>query len=201
MAILKIAKLGHPVLQKKCAPLDDPTSTDTAKLAKNMKETLAVIGGMGLAAPQVHNPVRMVVFHLPTSRIAPGSPLEPWDYTTLCNPVLTPLTQEKIMNWEKCLSIPGLHGKVPRHTRIRVEYQDLAGESKVIETSHLLAYLLQHECDHLDGVVYPMRMTDMTYLAFNSDPGRLSREVAAGADIDPLFKQLGEAWPEKDNWL
>ena len=201
MSILKIAKLGHPVLQKICSPVEDPQSAETAELAADMRETLAAIGGTGLAAPQVHAPLRLVVFHMPAERIPPGSPVEPRGYTVMCNPVITPLTEQKAMVWERCLSIPGLHGKVPRYTHLKVEFQDLAGEKQEIEARHVLASLLQHECDHLDGVVYPMRMTDMSLLAFNTDPGRLAQEVARGDDLDPVFKRLAQDWPEKDNWV
>ena len=200
MAILKIARLGHPVLQKTCDPVQEPVSVDIIKLAADMQETLETVGGTGLAAPQVHNPVRMVVFHMPADRIPPGAPVKPMDYTVMCNPVITPLDYDKTMVWERCLSIPGLHGKVPRYRHIKVEYHGLDGSLEVIEARHVLACLLQHECDHLDGIVYPMRMNDMSYLAFNTDPGRLAQEVSNGDEIDPVFLKLAADWPEKDKW-
>ncbi|NJN39979.1 MAG: hypothetical protein HC807_02695 [Gammaproteobacteria bacterium] len=89
----------------------------------------------------------------------------------MVNPVITPATGDKTPVWERCLSIPGLHGKVPRHSRIAISYQTLEGETVSHDAHSSWAALLQHECDHLDGIVYPMRMTDLALLAYNDEPG------------------------------
>jgi peptide deformylase len=118
------------------------------------------------------------------------------------NPVITPKGPEKTPVWERCLSIPGLHGKVPRHLQISIRYQDLDGRTHEHEAYSSWAALLQHECDHLDGVLYPQRMTDLSLLAYNDEPGPLAREVASNAGgIDPLFIDLVERWPGRSRWF
>ncbi len=201
MSILKIALLGHPVLQKTAQPVENPADPAIARLVDDMKETLADIGGTGLAAPQVHESLRLVVFRMPAERIPQGAPVEPMDYTVMCNPVVTPLAAEKTYAWERCLSIPGLHGRVPRWPHVKVNFQDLAGRGIELEARHVLASLLQHECDHLDGYVYPMRMDDLSYLAFNGAPGRLAQELKSGASLDPVFESLAKAWPDRERWI
>jgi len=200
MAILKIALMGNPVLQQICEPVEDPTASHIAALADHMRDTLTEIGGTGLAAPQVYESLRMIMVRMPAERIPPGSNLKPWPWTVMINPVLTPLVNEKTTAWERCLSIPGLHGQVPRYPRVRAEYTTLEGEKAALEAEDVQAFLLQHECDHLDGVIYPMRMTDLSYLAFNTDPGRLAAEMAAGRELDPVFVKLVEAWPARGRW-
>jgi len=103
--------------------------------------------------------------------------------------------------WERCLSLPGLHGKVPRHMHIEIEYTDLDGNSHRHDAHSSWAALLQHECDHLDGVVFPMRMTDLSLLAYNEEPGPLAKEVMENPKgIDPLFIDLVERWPGRERW-
>jgi peptide deformylase len=135
-------------------------------------------------------------------RIPAGSDLKPIPWTVMINPEITPKAKNKIEVWERCLSIPGLHGKVPRWPEININYQTLTGDriSQVARSSW--AALLQHECDHLDGILYPMRMEDLSLLAFNDEPGPLARESAeAGTNqIDPLFLELVQSWPAKEKW-
>jgi peptide deformylase len=202
MAVLRIAKMGNPVLLKKAAPVADPTAPGIRKLAADMQDTLEDIGASGLAAPQVFVSRRVVVYRIIASRIPEGSGLEPRPWTVMVNPVITPRTDTQTPVWERCLSIPGLHGKVPRYLDISIEYQDLSGKTVRHEARSSWAALLQHECDHLDGVVYPMRMTDLSLLAYNDEPGPLAREVSADPKgIDPLFIDLVEAWPGRARWL
>ncbi|HEX7054660.1 MAG TPA: peptide deformylase [Burkholderiales bacterium] len=202
MAVLRIAKMGNPALLRKAAPVDDPTDPEIARLAQDMQDTIEDIGASGLAAPQVFVSRRVVVYRMIASRIPPGSGLQPRPWTVMVNPVITPLTQDKTLVWERCLSLPGLHGKVPRHARISMRYQDLQGRVVEHEATSSWAALLQHECDHLDGIVYPMRMTDLSLLAYNEEPGPLAREVAAGdKSIDPLFVDLVERWPGRARWF
>ena len=202
MAVLRIAKMGNPVLLKKAAPVADPRSPEIRKLAEDMQETLEDIGASGLAAPQVFVSRRVVVYRIIASRIPEGSGLEPRPWTVMVNPVITPQTGHKTPVWERCLSIPGLHGKVPRFLSISISYQDLDGKTVSHAAHSSWAALLQHECDHLDGIVYPMRMTDLSLLAYNEEPGPLAREVLSDPKgIDPLFVDLVEAWPGRARWL
>ena len=120
----------------------------------------------------------------------------------MVNPVITPKTDSTTPVWERCLSIPGLHGKVPRFLHIEISYQDLQGKTHRHEAHSSWAALLQHECDHLDGIVYPMRMTDLSLLAYNEEPGPLAREVVSNPKgIDPLFIDLVERWPGQQRWF
>ena len=202
MAVLRIAKMGNPVLLQKAAPVPDPTAPDIRHLAADMKETLEDIGASGLAAPQVFVSKRIVVYRIIASRIPEGSGLEPRPWTVMINPVITPKPEAKTPTWERCLSIPGLHGKVPRFMQINITYQDLDGKTHSHDAHSSWAALLQHECDHLDGIVYPMRMTDLSLLAYNDEPGPLAREVLADPKgIDPLFIDLVERWPGRSRWF
>ena len=202
MAILRIAKMGNPALMQKAQPVSDPTAREIRALAADMQETLEDIGASGLAAPQVLVPRRVVVYRIIAARIPRGSGLEPRPWTVMVNPLITPKTEAKTPVWERCLSIPGLHGKVPRFLHIGITYQDLEGKTVSHDAHSSWAALLQHECDHLDGILYPMRMTDMALLAYNDEPGPLAREVAADASgIDPLFIDLVERWPARARWF
>ncbi|HUG79981.1 MAG TPA: peptide deformylase [Burkholderiales bacterium] len=202
MAVLRIAKMGNPVLLKVTAPVEDPGAPEIRRLAADMQETLEDIGASGLAAPQVFVSKRVVVYRVIASRIPEGSGLEPRPWTVMVNPLITPRSGAKTPVWERCLSIPGLHGKVPRDSHITIRYQDLDGKTVTHDAYSSWAALLQHECDHLDGIVYPMRMTDLALLAFNDEPGPLAREVAANPQgIDPLFIDLVERWPGRSRWF
>src|SRR5437016_9426125 len=125
MAVLRIAKMGNPVLLRKAEPVADPTAPEIRNLAADMQETLDDIGASGLAAPQVFVPKRVVVYRIIASRIPEGSGLKPRPWTVMVNPVITPKAQTKTEVWERCLSAPGLHGKVPRYLAIGIRYQDL----------------------------------------------------------------------------
>jgi peptide deformylase len=202
MAVLRIAKMGNPLLQRKAEPVADPTAPEIRRLAADMQETLEDIGASGLAAPQVFVSKRVVVYRIIAARIPPGSGLVPRPWTVMVNPVITPQTKETTPVWERCLSIPGLHGKVPRYLSIGIRYQDLEGRTHEHDAYSSWAALLQHECDHLDGILYPMRMSDLSLLAYNDEPGPLAREVAANAaGIDPLFIDLVERWPGRSRWF
>jgi peptide deformylase len=202
MAVLRIAKMGNPILMQVAAPVEDPTAPQIRRLAADMQETLEDIGASGLAANQVFVAKRVVVYRIIAARIPAGSGLEPRPWTVMVNPVITPKAQSKTPVWERCLSVPGLHGKVPRFMEIQITYQDLQGQTHTHEARSSWAALLQHECDHLDGIVYPMRMTDMSLLAYNDEPGPLAKEVFANSkSIDPLFIDLVERWPGRERWF
>jgi peptide deformylase len=202
MAVLRIAKMGNPILMQVAAPVEDPSAPQIRRLAADMQETLEDIGASGLAANQVFVAKRVVVYRIIAARIPAGSGLEPRPWTVMVNPVITPKAQSKTPVWERCLSVPGLHGKVPRFMEITITYQDLEGKSHTHDARSSWAALLQHECDHLDGIVYPMRMTDMSLLAYNDEPGPLAKEVFANSkSIDPLFIDLVERWPGRERWF
>ena len=170
MAILKIARMGHPVLMAPARAVADPTDEDTRRLVADMIETMADAPGIGLAAPQVHVPKRVVVFFLPDERTDDGEDDVP--LTVLVNPRITPLGEEISEDWEGCLSLPGLTGMVPRHARIR--YRGITPDGGIIEreADGMHARLVQHEYDHLDGILYPMRMTDLSTFGFKDDMAR-----------------------------
>jgi len=143
-----------------------------------------------------------VVYRIIAARIPEGSGLVPRPWTVMVNPVITPKTETKTPVWERCLSVPGLHGKVPRFMNIAISFFDLDGKKHSHDAHSSWAALLQHECDHLDGVLFPMRMTDLSLLAYNEEPGPLAKEVAANPKgIDPLFIDLVERWPGRARWF
>ena len=194
--------MGNPILLQKAAPVEDPTAPEIRRLAQDMQETIEDIGASGIAAPQVFVSKRVVVYRIIAARIPPRSGLEPRPWTVMVNPVITPKTETKTPVWERCLSVPGLHGKVPRFMHINIRYTDLDGKTHSHDATSSWAALLQHECDHLDGIVYPMRMTDLSLLAYNEEPGPLAKEVAANAKgIDPLFVDLVARWPARSRWF
>jgi peptide deformylase len=179
MAILKIARMGHPVLRRKAEPVADPTAPEIRNLIADMTETLADIGGAGLAAPQIHVPLRVVIFRVPAERIS-GKPEDPaQELTAIINPVIEPLGDEKELGWEGCLSVPGLKGAVPRFARIRYcgVTPDGTPVDRTVEGFH--ARVVQHECDHLDGVLYPQRMTDLRLLMFVEEGARYPIDLAS----------------------
>ena len=182
MAILKIARMGHPVLLAPAGAVEDPTDPSVRRLVADMIDTMEDAEGTGLAAPQVHVPLRVVVFYVAPER---GEPLAPGEalsdaalgdpgvpLTVLINPIIVPLNDEIQIGPEACLSVPGLMGQVPRYRRIRYTALTLEGETLEREAEGFHARVVQHECDHLDGILYPQRMTDMKTLMFDSEAGR-----------------------------
>ncbi len=166
MALLKIARMGHPVLRAPAQPVDDPTAAWVRRLVDDMIETMEDAGGTGLAAPQVHMPWRIVVFRVGGERLTDLEDDTEQALTALINPVVEPVGSERALAWEGCLSVPGLRGVVPRAVNIR--YRALGLDGSVIEraAAGFHARVVQHECDHLDGVLYPQRMTDHRLLGF-----------------------------------
>jgi peptide deformylase len=178
MAILKIARMGHPVLRGRAEEVTDPTTPEIRHLIADMAETLADIGGAGLAAPQIHVPLRVVIFRVPAERLSGRPEDRAQDLTAIINPIIEPLGDEMELGWEGCLSVPGLKGAVPRFARIR--YRGVAPDGtpidRTVEGFH--ARVVQHECDHLDGVLYPQRMTDMRLLMFVEEGARYPIDLA-----------------------
>lgn len=174
MSILKIARMGHPVLAGKADPVPDPTAPEIHRLLVDMAETLADAGGVGLAAPQVHVPLRVVIYRLPAARNdGVEKPL-----TALINPVLEPLGDETASAVEACLSLPGLSGIVPRPVRVRFSGLDAEGRPVSGEAEGFHARVLQHECDHLDGILYPMRMPELSSFGFDEAKAAAARQFA-----------------------
>jgi peptide deformylase len=168
MSILKIARMGHPVLCRRAEDVADPGAPEIHALADDMLQTMQDAPGSGLAAPQVYVSLRMVIFRVPLTDIEEIAGGEP-PLTVLINPILEPLDDEMVTEWEGCLSLPGLRGLVPRYAHLRYRGVDLAGApiDRTVEGFH--ARVVQHECDHLDGILYPQRMTDLTGLIFESE--------------------------------
>ncbi len=182
MAILRIARMGHPVLAQPAAPVEVPTAPEIRRLVADMIETMADAPGIGLAAPQVHVPLRVVVFRVPVERDEDAdAETEDVPLTALVNPEIEPLGEEMESAIESCLSLPGMAGMVPRHVRIRYRATTPEGAAleRLAEGYH--ARVVQHECDHLDGILYPMRMTDLSTLGYGEE---MRRGMAAGGDDD-----------------
>jgi peptide deformylase len=179
MALLKIARMGHPVLRGRAAEIDDPTAPWVHRLVEDMIETMEDSGGTGIAAPQVHVLYRIVVFQVHGERLTdlPGDSEQ--ELTALINPVIEPIGGEQAYGWEGCLSVPGLRGVVPRHLRVRYRGVDLDGNPIDREAAGFHARVVQHECDHLDGILYPQRMTDLRLLVYLEELQRHPIDLAA----------------------
>lgn len=174
MAILKIARMGHPVLAGVAQPVRDPTAPEIKRLVDDMIETMEDANGAGLAAPQVHVPLRVVIFQAPAGRAeASLSQAEAFDHTApltvLINPVIEMMDPAVEGGWEGCLSVPGMRGWVERPRHIRYIGYDTQGRRVVRAAKGFHARVVQHECDHIEGVLYPQRMTDLTKLIFESE--------------------------------
>ena len=173
--IRPILRMGDPRLLQVAAPVEDFDSPQLAVLLQDMADTMQAASGAGLAAPQIGVPLRVVIFG--SDERNPRYPdAEPVPRTVLINPVLTPLGDEMREDWEGCLSVPGLRGVVPRYERLRYRGFDAQGRSFEREVEGFHARVVQHECDHLDGVLYPMRVRDFSRFGF----------------IDVLFPELTE---------
>ena len=164
MAIREVLRMGHPVLRQVAKPVERFDTPELERLLADMTDTMAHEDGAGLAAPQIGESVRVVIFGVSANPRYPDAEEVP--FTVLVNPVIEFLTEETEEGWEGCLSVPGLRGVVPRRTRIRYRGFDASGRpiDRVADGFH--ARVVQHECDHLDGILYPMRMPDMSLFGF-----------------------------------
>jgi peptide deformylase len=168
MAKLEIARLGNPILRRVAEPvnlkeLTDPES-DVQTLIDDMVETMHEEGGVGLAAPQVSRSLQLIVLEADDNNRYPDR--EDIPLTVLINPVITSYSEEKAMGWESCLSLIDFRGLVPRSTRVTVEAFNRQGEKTVVQATDFLAVVLQHEIDHLNGIVFIDRMEDFTKLSY-----------------------------------
>ena len=166
MAVLKVAHLGHPILRQVAEPVPPESigAPEIQRLIEDMFETMAEHDGAGLAAPQVHVSRRIVIYGVEENPRYPDADAVPT--TVLINPKITPVGSEQDEDWEGCLSVPDLRGKVPRFTRIRVEAWGRDGKPLRFAADGFHARVVQHECDHLDGTVYLDRMRSMATLSF-----------------------------------
>jgi len=181
MAILKIARMGHPVLARRADLVPDPAAPEIRRLVADMIETMIDANGAGLAAPQVHVPLRVVVFQAPEERAEEGiGEAERFDHTApltvLINPEIEIVGAEREGGWEGCLSVPGLRGFVERGAHIRYRGFDHEGRPIARTAKGFHARVVQHECDHLDGILYPQRMSDLKQLVFESEMRHWEKE-------------------------
>lgn len=187
MAIHPILRLGDPRLREIAAPVTTFDTPELHALVADMLETMNANDGAGLAAPQIGVGLRVVIFGVESNPRYPAA--EPVPYTVLVNPEIEPLGSDTEDGWEGCLSVPGLRGLVPRYTRIRYRGYDERGARIDREVEGFHARVVQHECDHLDGVLYPQRMLDMSAFGFTEElaaAGALpSRRVEPAEDAEP----------------
>ncbi len=165
MAILKVARLGHPVLRHAAppVPLGEISAPETQRLIDDMIATMREYDGAGLAANQVHTLKQICVIEVFENPRYPDAP--PIPLTVVINPVVTPLGDEMEEGWEGCLSVPDMRGMVPRHTAVRLQCYDREGQHVDLIAKEFFARVIQHETDHLNGIVYLDRMRDLSTLA------------------------------------
>ena len=165
MAILKVARLGHPVLREvaRPIPMQEITSPEVQRVIDDMIDTMREYDGAGLAANQVHVLRQVAVIEVAANPRYPDAPDIP--LTVLINPVVTPLTEETEEGWEGCLSVPDMRGVVPRYTAVRLQCHDRQGEQLDLVAKDFFARVIQHETDHLNGIVYVDRMRDLRTLS------------------------------------
>jgi peptide deformylase len=176
MAVRKVLRMGDPRLLEPSAPVERFDTPELHALVADMEDTMRALNGAGLAAPQIGVPLQVAIFGVERNPRYPDA--EPVPYTVLVNPVITPLDEEQEEDWEGCLSLPGMRGLVPRYKRIRYRGRDAFGAPIDRTASGFHARVVQHECDHLAGILYPMRIRDLRYFGFTAElfPGRELQE-------------------------
>lgn len=162
--IREILRMGDPRLLEKARPVEAFGTPELQALVADMQDTMRAANGAGLAAPQIGVGLRVVIFGLESNPRYPQA--GPVPFTILVNPVLTPLADELEEGWEGCLSVPGLRGVVPRWTHLGYRGFDPEGTLIEREATGFHARVVQHECDHLDGILYPMRIRDLTRFGY-----------------------------------
>jgi peptide deformylase len=174
MAVRRVLTMGEPLLREVAAPVAHFDAV-LAALVSDMDDTMRHLSGAGIAAPQIGVSARVVIFELKDNPRYPH--LKPIPYTVLVNPVLTVLDEAQDEGWEGCLSVPGMRGLVPRYRRLRYQGADLRGEplDRTVEGFH--ARVVQHEVDHLDGILFPQRVRDLRNFGF---------EDALAAQMTPM---------------
>ncbi|MBY0267308.1 MAG: peptide deformylase [Burkholderiales bacterium] len=172
MAVRPVLRMGDPRLLQRSQPVVRFGTPELHELLRDMEDTMHALNGAGLAAPQIGVLLRVVIFGFSASPRYPDA--QPVPYTVLINPLLEPLSDEMEDGWEGCLSVPGMRGEVPRYRRLRYRGFDASGQpiDRSVEGFH--ARVVQHECDHLDGILYPMRIRDLSRFGFTEElfPGQ-----------------------------
>jgi peptide deformylase len=168
--------MGDALLLRRAEAVTQFDTPELHSLLADMRDTMLASDGVGLAAPQIGVNLRVVIFEVGSNPRYPDAEVVP--QTVLINPVLTPLSDVMEEGWEGCLSIPGMRGLVPRHTQLRYQGYDAYGKAVDRTVTGFHARVVQHECDHLDGVLYPMRITDLRKFGFNEAlfPGETVRD-------------------------
>ncbi|HEV7985479.1 MAG TPA: peptide deformylase [Steroidobacteraceae bacterium] len=173
MSVRRVLRMGDPQLLRISEPVQEFNSPRLRELLADMRDTMAALSGAGLAAPQIGVPLRVVIFgtgapnpRYPEAEVVPA--------TVLVNPEIAPLGPDVEQGWEGCLSVPGMRGLVPRYRELHYRGVDEQGRAMNRRVSGFHARVVQHEVDHLDGILYPMRMTDMSRFGFNEElfPGQ-----------------------------
>ena len=175
MAVREVIKMGNPLLLQVAAEVREFDTPQLDTLVADMFDTMNTLDGAGLAAPQIGVGLRVVIFGVEANPRYPE--VEAVPSTVLINPRITVLDDEMDEDWEGCLSVPGLRGLVPRYKRIRYSGFDQRGASILREVEGFHARVVQHECDHLDGVLYPRRIRDMRMFGFEQELFRESNET------------------------
>ncbi len=172
MAIRPVLRMGDPRLLESSKPVERFDTPELRILIADMEETMAALNGAGLAAPQIGVPLQLAIFGVEFNPRYPEA--EPVPHTVLVNPVLTPMDGEIEEGWEGCLSVPGMRGLVPRYKRLRYQGFDERGTPIDRTVADFHARVVQHECDHLAGILYPMRIRDLRNFGFNEElfPGQ-----------------------------
>ena len=181
MTIQKIARMGQPVLRREALPVFDLEDPELSRLIADMSETMREAPGVGLAAPQIFAGRRVIVYRVPGDRGGGGEAIPE---TALINPEIEPLDDHLSLGWEGCLSLPGLRGLVPRYKRIA--YRGLRPDGTPVEgdATGFLARVIQHEVDHLDGILYIDRMHDTRLLCFDSEAADFRYQDYCDSDDD-----------------
>ena len=164
MPIKPVLRMGDPVLLQPAAAVEQFDTPELHALIRDMEDTMEAMNGAGIAAPQIGVSLRVVIFGVGANPRYPDAEEVP--YTVLVNPELTPLDEEMEEGWEGCLSVPGMRGVVPRYSRLRYTGFDQYGNPIDRTVSGFHARVVQHECDHLDGILYPMRIRDFSRFGF-----------------------------------
>lgn len=167
MTVRTVLRMGDARLLRRAEEVSSWASGEMPELLRDMRDTMRALEGVGLAAPQIGVNLRVIIFSVEHNPRYPDAESVP--ETVLINPVLTYLSEAQEEGWEGCLSVPGMRGLVPRYTRLRYQGQDEFGALIDRTVSGFHARVVQHECDHLDGMLYPMRIADMRNFGFNSE--------------------------------
>ncbi len=163
--IRTVLRMGDSRLLEASRPVEAFDTPELHALLQDMDDTMRALSGAGIAAPQIGVPLRMVIFEVKQNPRYPDAESVP--YTVLINPLITPLGEAMEDGWEGCLSVPGMRGVVPRHVQLRYQGNDIQGHPIDRTVSGFHARVVQHECDHLDGILYPMRIRDLRMFGFN----------------------------------